>query len=462
MELDVVLRNGRIVTAEASFDADVGIREGKVAAIARSLADSSARQTIDVSGRLVAPGAIDVHTHFATNVGEGSTADDYESGSRAAAAGGITSFINFAFQQRGQSLHDAVNAELAKAKGRSHLDYGVHVVVTDVAPLGVLPQIGQLSRNGYTSLKLFTTIDEFRLSDADVLRVLAAAARDRVMVNVHAEDDGLVAQRTNQLLAEGKTSVASLYDARPPEAEALATARIAAYARAVGSPVYFVHLSCALALEAVRKARSEGAQVFVETRPAYLYLDRGRYSLPGREGNKYVTWPPLRESSDQLALWQGLRNGEIQTYATDHTTWTAAQKMDPSLTFAQIPGGVSNVQTSIGMLFAEGVGKGRLTENQFVAICSTNPAKLFGLWPAKGTLAVGADADIMVIDPEHRFTIRSSQMESRSDFDPYEGREVIGWPVTVISRGEVIVDDGRVRSHPGRGRLLRRSHYRPV
>ena len=462
MDFDLVIRGGRIVTEESSFDADLGIKDGKVAAIATALRDTGGARIIDGRGLLVAPGAIDVHTHFATNVGEGSTADDYESGSRAAAAGGITSFVNFAFQGRGQSLRGAVDAELAKADGKSHVDYGVHIAVTDVERPGVLEEIGPLAGEGFTSLKLFTTIDDFKLTDEQILRVLATAARDRVMVNVHAEDDGLIKHLTTQLLAQGKTGVENLFDARPPEAEALATARIAAYAASVGSPVYFVHLSCRLALDEVRRARSRGAQVFVETRPAYLYLDRSCYRLPGREGNKYVTWPPLRESPDQQALWEGLRNGEIQTYATDHTTWTAAQKMNRALTFAQIPGGVANVQTSIGMLFSEGVGKGRLTENQFVAVCATNPAKLFGLWPSKGTLAVGSDADVMLIDPKRHFTIHSGVMESRSDFDPYEGYEAIGWPTIVISRGEVIVEDGRVKSRPGRGRLLRRARYRPV
>jgi dihydropyrimidinase len=417
---------------------------------------------IDASSLLVAPGAIDVHTHFATNVGEGSTADDYESGSRAAAAGGITSFVNFAFQRHGQTLHEAVTAELAKAEGKSHLDYGVHTVITDIGPAGVLDEIGQLAEEGFPSVKLFTTVGEFKLSHEGIVQVLAEAARHHVMVNVHAEDDGLISYLTAQLLAEGKRGVGHLGAARPPEAEALATERVAAYARAVGSAVYFVHLSCQQALDAVRRARGQGAEVYVETRPAYLYLDRSRYELPGQEGNKYVTWPPLRESSDQLALWAGLRNGEIQTYATDHTTWTAAQKMDPALSFADVPGGISNVQTSIGMLYSEGVVKGRLTENQFVAVCATNPAKLFGLWPAKGTLAAGSDADVMLIDPKRRFKIEKQLMESRSDFDPYEGYVSAGWPTTVIARGEVIVQDGAVKSRPGRGRLIRRARYRPA
>ncbi|HKA49878.1 MAG TPA: dihydropyrimidinase [Candidatus Dormibacteraeota bacterium] len=462
MDFDLVIRGGRIITSESSATGDIGINEGKITAIATSLGEMDGSRVIDARGLLVAPGAIDVHTHFDTNLGERSTADDYESGSRAAAAGGITSFINMAFQRRGETLRQTVRAEVAKADGKTHLDYGVHVVVTDLDPSGVLDEIGALADEGFSSLKLFTTIDDFKLTDEQILLVMARAARDHVIVNVHAEDDGLISHLTHELITQGKTSVAHLYESRPPEAEALATARVAAYARVVGAAVYFVHLSCGLALDAVRQARSAGGQVFVETRPAYLYLDRSRYELPGQEGNKYVAWPPLREWSDQKALWEGLRNGEIQTYATDHTTWTAAQKMDPRLTFAEIPGGVSNVQTSIGMLYAEGVRKGRISENQFVALCATNPAKLFGLWPAKGTLGVGSDADIMLIDPNRRFRVASTAMESRSDFDPYEGYEAIGWPSTVIAGGDVIVDNGRVCSRPGRGSLLRRARYRSL
>lgn len=462
MEFDLIVRGGRLITAESSFTADVGVKDGTVAAIASTLSASSALRVLDASGMLVAPGAIDVHTHFATDVGGRATADDYESGSRAAAAGGITSFVNFAFQRRGKSLHDAVEREVAKAEGKSHIDYGFHVVVTDVPSRDVLAEIPSLAAEGFPSLKLFTTIDDFRLGDEEILNVLTVAAKHAVMVNVHAEDHGLVSHLTQRLLSEGKTEVRHLPDARPPEAEALATARVAAYARLTGAAVYFVHLSCREALDAVRGARAAGTRVFVETRPAYLYLDRNRYALPYREGNKYVTWPPLREASDQEALWTGLRHGEIQTYATDHTTWLAAEKMDPSLSFAGIPGGVSNVQTSIGMLFGEGVAKGRLTENQFVAVTATNPAKLFGLWPRKGTLAVGSDADMMLIDPERCFRVHAETMESRSDFDPYEGYESMGWPVTVIARGEFIVGDTQVRSRPGRGRWLRRERFQPV
>jgi dihydropyrimidinase len=297
------------------------------------------------------------------------------------------------------------------------------------------------------------------LGGRDVLRVLQAAAGAGVMVNVHAEDGDLVDHLTENLLHAGHRSVEHLVRARPVQAEALATARVSGFAAVLGVPLYVVHLSCRRALDAVRRARADGAEVYVETRPAYLYLDADRYTLPDREGNKFVCWPPLRSPDDQAALWEGLRTGEIQTYATDHTTWMAAQKMDPELSFADIPGGVSNVQTSIGMLYAEGVLAGRLPLTRFVEVTATNPAKLFGLWPRKGALAVGSDADLVLLDPQRSFRITAAAMQSRSDFDPYENYEARGWPVLTMSRGEIVMRDGEVLGAAGRGQFLPRGRY---
>ena len=453
---DAVFRGGTLATSEGPLRADLAVADGRVAAVGLDL-DAHGARLIDASGMIVAPGAIDVHTHFANRVAEGVTADDYESGSRAAAAGGITSFINFAFQEPGQTLRAALEAELERARGRSLLDFGVHLVVTDLSVPGLLDELPALAEEGCTSLKLFTAVGNLELSPREVLGVLDAAARNGLIVNVHAEDGPLIDHLTHRLLAEGRRSVEHLPAARPPAAEALATATVAAYAQATACPVYFVHLSCRAALDAVREVRRRGAEIYVETRPAYLYLDASRYRLPDREGNKFVCWPPLRERDDQAALWEGLRNGEVQTYATDHTTWLQAQKMDPALAFDDIPGGVSNVQTSVGMLFAEGVARRRISLARFVEVTASNPARLFGLWPRKGTLAVGADADVVVIDPQRRFTVAAEAMESRSDFDPYEGYEGVGWPVLTMAAGEVIAAEGGVHAGPGRGRFLVRS-----
>ncbi len=445
IQFDLAVRGGLVVTEDRAAVGDIGIKDGAIAAMATDL-PQTARREIRADGLIVVPGAVD---------------DDYESGSRAAACGGITTFVNVAFQEHGESLQDTAGKELAKSSGNSHIDFGVHLAITDPERPGVLDEIGPLADAGFASIKTFTAVPGLRLTDDQMLRVLEWAARAGVMVNVHAEDDALISYLTGRLLASGRSAVRYLPDSRPPAAEAIATMRTSRYAAAAGCAVYFVHLSSELALKAVREARSEGAQVYAETRPVYLYLDKNRYELPDEAGKNYVCWPPLRDRADQEALWQGLRDDDIQTYATDHTTYMSAEKMAGSLSFADVPGGVASVQTSIGMLYAEGVRKGRLSLSRFVQVTATNPAKLFGLWPSKGTLAPGSDADIVLIDPERRQRIKETERESRSDFEPYDGYEFTGWPVTVIARGDVIVEEGRVVSRPGRGRFLRRSRFQP-
>ncbi len=458
MTLDCIIRGGTLATSERVFAADVGIAGGRIAQISASITDPAAT-VVEAHGRFVVPGAIDVHTHFDTQIGAESTADDYESGSRAAAAGGITTFVNFAFQEPGGQLRDAAYRERRKAEGKSLIDYGFHMAIIDASVPALFNDLNALVAEGFSSLKIFTANTGMALSGLQTLRVLQAAADAGIMVNVHAEDGDLIDHLTERLLLEGHRSVEHLAEARPPEAEALATAHVAGLAASIGAPVYIVHLSCRKALDAVRRARSDGAQVYVETRPAYLYLDASRYRLPDSEGNKFVCWPPLRTADDQAALWDGLLSGEIQTYATDHTTWMAAQKMDPKHTFATIPGGVSNVETSIGMLYAEGVRAGRIPLTRFVAVTAENPAKLFGLWPRKGVLAVGSDADLVILDPAQTFRVTAHKMQSRSDFDPYDGYQALGWPVLTMSRGEVVMRDGSVLDRPGRGQFLKRGRY---
>lgn len=459
MRLDSVIRGGLLSTADETFQADLGIADGQIAIIGRDL--PSGVREIDATNRIVVPGGIDVHTHFDHYVDYiGSTnADDYESGTRAAAVGGITTIVNFAFQKAGESLRAAVERELAHAEGNAHIDYGLHIVPTDLRVKGALDEIGGLAAEGFTSVKVFTSVANYALSDADLLKVLRVATSEGLLVSVHAEDDALCRDLTDHFVSQGKITVDYLPRSRPPLAEAVATRRVSSYARALSCPVYFVHLSSAEALEEVNRSRSEGGEIYVETRPVYLFLDESRYLAPNREGNKYVCLPPLRSAENQQALWRGLRDGEIQTYATDHAPWSSHEKMDPSKPFPAIPAGVSNVQTSLGMLYAEGVKKGRLSVNQFVGVTSTSPAKLFGLWPRKGTLAVGSDADITLIDPNFEIEIKSAEMESRADYDPYDGYVGVGWPVMTISRGEIVAEGRKPVAMPGRGRLLKRSAY---
>lgn len=460
--LDLVVRGATVATAAETYAADIGVADGRIALIGRDL--PRGEQEIAAGGLIAAPGAIDVHTHFehfVPYVGA-ENADDYESGTRAAAAGGITTILNFAFQDRGQPLRPAVERELELAGRQSHIDYGLHLVPTDLGMPGLTDEIAVLADEGFASVKIFTTIADYRLTDEEILRLLAFTGQRGLLVNVHAEDDALIQHLSNAHLARGETGVEFLSGSRPPLAEELATRRVATYAAAVGAPVYFVHLSSRAALQAVRDARAENAEVYVETRPVYLYLDESRYALPERQGNKWVCLPPLRARENQEALWQGLRNGEIQTYATDHAPWQSYQKLQPDRTFTTIPAGVSNVQTSVGMLYSEGVTRQRISLSQFVAVTSTNPAKLFGMWPQKGAIAIGSDADLVLIDPDARFRVGSSSMESKADYDPYDGYQAEGWPVMTISRGDVVYADGRVSSTPGRGRLLKRRPFERI
>jgi dihydropyrimidinase len=458
VSVETVIRGGLVATAEAAVRADIGIEGGRVAVIADRV---DGEEVVDAGGCIVMPGAIDVHTHFDTALGDSVTADDYESGSRAAAFGGITTFVNYAFQGDGESLADAVERETAKARVKSYVDYSFHPVITR-ADDEVLAELESIRDSGFTSVKVFTAVPGFELDDRRLLAVLRRAAETGVLVNVHAEDGALIEHLTRELLQAGRLEMDSLPAARPDLAEGLATEKIGVYGGVAKCPIYVVHLSSVAALDAVRRARRRGAEVYVETRPLYLFLTEEHYCLPPEEARKYVAWPPLRSAADRDALWEALAGGEIQTYATDHTTWTLAQKTDPSLSFADVPGGVSNVESFVGMLYSEGVRSGRISLGRFVSVTSTNPAKLFGMWPRKGTIAVGSDADLTIIDPERRMTIRAERMQSSSDFDPYEGHEAVGWPVKTILRGRLVVDEGELRAEPGTGELVRRSRYQPL
>jgi dihydropyrimidinase len=364
--------------------------------------------------------------------------------------------VDYALPAPGQSLQGCVEAWQQKARGKAIIDYGLHPAILEPTPR-IIAEMADAVADGYTSFKLFMIgMARFDELAAQYLTVMAQAARLGALTNIHAEDQCLITYCTEQLTAAGKRDVRYLADARPRLCEGLAVQRAIGMARAVDAPIYLVHLSCAEGLAPLHEARARGQVVYGETRPLYLHLSRHRLEEP--DGERYVGWPPLREASQQQVLWDGLRQDILQTVATDHCSWTLAQKKTGT-TFDDLLPGMANLETLVSMLYSEGVGKGRLSLSRFVQVMATNPAKLFGLYPQKGTIAVGADADMVIFDPARAVTIQHRNLHSRSDYEVYEGFQVTGWPIMTLSRGEVIVDHGTMLGQAGRGKLLKRRPF---
>jgi dihydropyrimidinase len=452
MSYDLVVRGGTVVTASDSFAADIGVRSGRVAAIGEALAPGTTE--IAAAGLLVLPGGVDVHTHLDVEVGGVLTADDFESGTVAAACGGITTICDYAWQSRGQSLMQAIEAWEVKAKGRAHIDYGFHVVVSDATD-DTLAEMPRLVAAGYPSVKVFM-INEFGIGDEALLRLFGAARAAGVIVNVHAENGNMLDHCASGMRAAGRLDPRHYAESRPPLAEAEATRRAIDYAALVDAEVYIVHLSCADALEAVSAARRRGIRVWAETRPIYLALTEERYAVGGTEAAKFIGAPPLRSGLDQAALWDGLRSGDIQTIGSDNTSWTVEQKSAGAHDFTRVPYGVPGLETEMRVIYSEGVAKGRIPLQTFVAAFATNPARIFGLYPRKGTIAVGSDADFVLFDPQRKSVVDERQLHSRAGYDPFHGFHLAGGPVMTVSRGEVVARDGQILSRAGRGQHLER------
>jgi dihydropyrimidinase len=449
---DLAINNGTVVTVETTQRADLAISGGRIAAIGKGL---SAAETIDATGMLVLPGAVDEHVHLQMPAGEFCSSDDFYTGSVAAACGGTTTVIDFAEPEPGQSLLDALAARRAEADGKVAVDYGLHMTLSraDDTTLGQIPDCIDA---GSASFKLYMAYDGLRLDDGELLRALAALRAHGGRTLVHAENHHAIAYLVAQALGEGRTGPENHPLTRPAVMEAEAIHRLLALAHVTGTPLVLAHLSCALGLEAVRTARARGQTVWVETCPQYLLLDEAEYRRPGFEAAKYVMAPPPRTESDRQALWAGLTSGAVNTVATDHCPFFyGTQKTRGRHDFSRIPGGAPGIETRLTLLYTHGVLSGRLSIERWVKVCCTGPARRFGLAPRKGTLAVGADADVVVFDPEQRVTLHTETLHQNVDYCPYEGWEVQGYPVTVLSRGEIIVRNGQFVAQAGRGQFLR-------
>ena len=457
---DLIIRNGTVITATERMHCDIGVQAGHIAALAGNL-QGAARTTIDATGMLVLPGGIDSHCHIEEISSTGlTTADDFYAGGVSAAAGGTTTLMPFAAQQRGQSLGAVVREYHRRAEGRAFVDYGFHLGISDPTQEVLEQELPALIRQGCTSVKIYTTYDTLKIADRQILDVLDAAKRMGAIVMVHAENSDAIAWMTARLLQAGKTAPRFHPESRPQVAEREAVHRVIALAELVDVPILLVHVSGREALEQIGWARNRGLKVYAETCPQYLLLTAADTCKPGFEGAKFIFSPPAREKADQEELWRSLANGLVQVISSDHSPYRyqgpqGKQVHGPDAPFTKVPNGIPGLETRLPLLFSEGVGRGRIDIHTLVALTATNAARIYGLYPRKGTVAVGSDADLAIWDPEVGVTISQEMLHDRMDYTAFEGMKVKGWPTITISRGEIVWSGGEVRGSPGRGQFLR-------
>jgi dihydropyrimidinase len=454
--MKTVIRNGRVVTAVDDYHADILVEDGKVAMIAKSI-DLEADRVIDAKGRLVIPGGIDPHTHMDLPFGGTSSSDDFETGTIAAAYGGTTTIIDFAVQYKGQALAEALDVWFVKAEGRTSIDYGFHLICTDL-PDSRLPEMKSMIDQGVSSFKLFMAYPGvFLVDDATIYKAMLASGENGGLICMHAENGVVIDAIVQRALAAGHTAPKYHALTRPTKAEAEGVHRAIALAEIAGTPVYIVHLSNSDSLDEVTRARDAGIPAYAETCPQYLFLDISVYDEPDFGGAKYVMTPPIREKWHQEKLWRGLKFNDLQVISTDHCPFCFKEQKELGRNdFSKIPNGGPGVENRMSLVYDGGVASGRISVNRFVELTSTAAAKIFGLFPRKGTIAVGSDADIVIFDPDEEMTISAKTHHMRVDYSCYEGRRVKGVTRTVLSRGEVVIDEGNYVGRKGHGQFLKR------
>jgi dihydropyrimidinase len=454
-----LVKNGRIVTAVDDYHADLLIVDGVIAEIGRGLAAADA-EVIDARGRLVIPGGVDPHTHLESSSGRTATSDDFLTGSRAAAVGGTTTLIDFARQSKGDTLQQAYETWQNKARNRTCIDYAFHLIVMEMDEAR-LEEVPWIVKHGVTSVKMYMAYrGRLMVDDGTIFRTMLAFKEHGGLIALHAENGDVIDVLVQQAVAAGK--VAPKYHAvtRPPILEAEAVFRAICIAEVAECPVYFVHLSSRHALEQLQRARDRGLPVFAETCPHYLILDESLYNQPGFEGAKYVLTPPLRPKEHQEALWTGIRAGDIAVVSTDHCPYCYAdQKALGRDDFSKIPNGGPGIENRLSLIYNAGVHGGRINNNRFVDLVSTQPAKIFGLFPRKGTIAVGSDGDIVIFDPNGELEISASTHLMNIDYNMYEGMRVRGTADEVLLRGKPIVRERKYVGQPGDGQYIPRQPH---
>ena len=460
--LDTAIRNATIITAGDRIRAEIGIRDGRIVTIAEDVGPAS--EDIDASGLWVMPGGIDAHVHLAQPQGPNVVmADGFESGTRSAAAGGTTMVMPFALQQKGQSLREVVEAYHAAAKDKCHVDCSFHIIISDPTPQVLGQELPALVKAGYSSFKVFMTYDDLVLNDAQLLDVFDVARREKAIVMVHAEGYDAIRYMTRRLEEAGHTAPYFHAESRPESVEREATHRAISHAELTVVPIMIVHVSGREPMEQIQWAKRRGRKLYAETCPQYIALTRD--DLKGLnmdfEGAKYVCSPPPRDAASQAAIWEGLRDGTFDIFSSDHCPFRFDDPKGKSVegartSFRWVPNGIPGVETRLPILFSEGVSKGRISPERFVALTATNPAKLFGIYPRKGTIAIGSDADLTFWDPAREVTISQSLLHHDCDYTPYEGMAVTGWPVRTMLRGRTIMRDGAMTGTPQDGTYVER------
>jgi dihydropyrimidinase len=450
-----LIRNGRIITAVDDYTADVLI-DGETVSVIGAKLDMEADRVIDAAGKLVIPGGIDPHTHMELPFGGTEASDDFRTGTIAAAHGGTTSIIDFAVQYKGQSLIEGIDNWHQKAEGKTAIDYGFHLITTELED-NQIEEMHTVMDEGVTSFKMFMAYPGvFLVDDATIFRAMSAAGERGGLICMHAENGIVINEIIKRALAAGRTAPKYHALTRPTRAEAEGVHRAIAIAEMAEAPVYIVHLSCADALHQVREARDRGLPAFAETCPQYLFLDIDDYG-EDFEGAKYVMTPPLREKWNQAELWKGLKTDDLQVISTDHCPFCMKEQKELGKDdFTKIPNGAPGVEHRVPLIYNGGVVENRISLNRFVELTSTAAAKMFGLFPKKGTIAVGSDADIVIFDPDKEQTISASTHHMNVDYSAYEGRKIRGVVETVLSRGRVVIEDGEYKGKAGDGKFLKR------